>query len=46
MGEPRTMENNVLVNWFGWFFTETDLGINGKDYLRIVDWNWGDELNH
>lgn len=46
MAEPRTIENDVLVNWFGWFFTETDLNLNGKDYLRIVNWNWGDELNH
>jgi hypothetical protein len=46
MGEPRTMENNVLVNWFGWFFTESDLNLSGKDYLRIVDWDWGHKLNH
>lgn len=46
MGEPRTIENSVIVNWFGWFFTETDLNLDGKEYLRIVDWNWGDELNH
>ena len=46
MGEPKTIEDSVIVNWFGWFFTETDLNLNGKEYLRIVDWNWGDELNH
>ena len=46
LAEPRTIENDVLVNWFGWFFTETDLNLNGKDYLRIVDWNWGHKLNH
>lgn len=34
---PRTLERHVVVNRYGWYYTERPVP---EDYVRIKDWNF------
>ncbi len=39
--QPATVEKgNVWVNWFGDFYTDTEIDFGGQPFLEIKDWDW------